>query len=106
MTDPWVRAERARPQVKQASAASSFRALQGGQIMVVAPDCVPECPHPASPPPSAGIMGAEAGGIGMSLRSVNPTDGSLVREYAETPPGEVASALAAAARAVERWARK
>jgi succinate-semialdehyde dehydrogenase/glutarate-semialdehyde dehydrogenase len=50
-------------------------------------------------------MGAEAGGIGMSLRSVNPTDGSLVREYAETPPGEAASALAAAARAFESWRR-
>jgi len=50
-------------------------------------------------------MGAEAGDIGMSPRSVNPTDGSLVREYAETPPGEVASALAAAARAFESWRR-
>ena len=41
----------------------------------------------------------------MSLRSVNPTDGSLVREYAETTSGEVAGALAAAARAFEAWRR-
>ena len=41
----------------------------------------------------------------MSLRSVNPTDGSLIREYAETTPDEVAAALAAAARAFESWRR-
>jgi succinate-semialdehyde dehydrogenase/glutarate-semialdehyde dehydrogenase len=41
----------------------------------------------------------------MPLRSVNPTDGSLVREYAEATPGEAASALAAAARAFEGWRR-
>jgi len=41
----------------------------------------------------------------MSLRSVNPTDGSLVREYAETAPGEAAEALAAAARAFGGWRR-
>lgn len=41
----------------------------------------------------------------MPLRSVNPADGSPVREYAETPPGAVASALAASARAFEGWRR-
>jgi succinate-semialdehyde dehydrogenase / glutarate-semialdehyde dehydrogenase len=41
----------------------------------------------------------------MPLRSVNPTDGSLIREYAETTPDEVASALAVAARAFEGWRR-
>ncbi len=51
MTVPWVRAESARPQMKQASASSSFSALQDGQIMAVVPDCVPEWPHPASPRP-------------------------------------------------------
>jgi len=35
----------------------------------------------------------------MSLRSVDPRDGSLVREYPETASGEVKGALAAAARA-------
>jgi succinate-semialdehyde dehydrogenase/glutarate-semialdehyde dehydrogenase len=49
------------------------------------------------------MMGADTGSIGMSLRSVNPTDGSLVREYAEATPEEVAEALAAAARAFESW---
>ncbi|HSD65260.1 MAG TPA: NAD-dependent succinate-semialdehyde dehydrogenase [Vicinamibacteria bacterium] len=41
----------------------------------------------------------------MSLRSVNPTDGSLVREYAEASTAEVASALSGAARAFEGWRR-
>jgi succinate-semialdehyde dehydrogenase / glutarate-semialdehyde dehydrogenase len=41
----------------------------------------------------------------MSLRSVNPTDGSLVREHAEATPEELAGALAAAARAFESWRR-
>jgi len=41
----------------------------------------------------------------MSLRSVNPTDGSLIREYDEASPQQVASALAAAARAFESWRR-
>jgi succinate-semialdehyde dehydrogenase / glutarate-semialdehyde dehydrogenase len=41
----------------------------------------------------------------MSLRSVNPTDGSLVREYKETTPEEVAAAMGAAARAFEAWRR-
>jgi succinate-semialdehyde dehydrogenase / glutarate-semialdehyde dehydrogenase len=41
----------------------------------------------------------------MALRSVNPTDGSLVREYVEATPEEVASALAAAERAFESWRR-
>lgn len=50
-------------------------------------------------PPAAGYHG------GALLRSVNPTDGSLVREYAEATPEEVASALAAAARAFEAWRR-
>jgi len=39
------------------------------------------------------------------LRSVNPTDGSLIHEYAEATPEEVASALAGAARAFESWRR-
>jgi succinate-semialdehyde dehydrogenase/glutarate-semialdehyde dehydrogenase len=39
------------------------------------------------------------------LRSVNPTDGSLVREYAEATPEEVACVLAAAARSFEGWRR-
>jgi succinate-semialdehyde dehydrogenase / glutarate-semialdehyde dehydrogenase len=37
------------------------------------------------------------------LRSVNPTDGSLVREYAEATTEEVASALSGADRAFETW---
>jgi succinate-semialdehyde dehydrogenase / glutarate-semialdehyde dehydrogenase len=41
----------------------------------------------------------------MPLRSVNPTDGSLIREYSELAPDEVDSALAAAARAFESWRR-
>jgi succinate-semialdehyde dehydrogenase/glutarate-semialdehyde dehydrogenase len=41
----------------------------------------------------------------MPLRSVNPADGSLVREYAETAPDRTAEALAAAARAFEGWRR-
>ena len=56
-------------------------------------------------PAPAGMMGATPVTPGMPLRSVNPTDGSLVREYAETTPEEVASALAAAARAFEGWRR-
>jgi succinate-semialdehyde dehydrogenase/glutarate-semialdehyde dehydrogenase len=51
------------------------------------------------------MMGAEAGGTGMSLRSVNPTDGSLVREYAEMRRDEAASALAGADRAFAGWRR-
>jgi len=39
----------------------------------------------------------------MPLRSVNPADGSLLREYPEATPGEVASALAGSARAFEAW---
>jgi succinate-semialdehyde dehydrogenase/glutarate-semialdehyde dehydrogenase len=39
----------------------------------------------------------------MPLQSTNPTDGSVIREYAETTPDEVAEALAAAARAFEGW---
>jgi succinate-semialdehyde dehydrogenase/glutarate-semialdehyde dehydrogenase len=41
----------------------------------------------------------------MALQSVNPTDGSLLREYPETTPPEVAAALAAAPRAFESWRR-
>ena len=41
----------------------------------------------------------------MPLRSVNPTDGSLVREYDEATPEEVEAALAAAASAFGRWSR-
>ena len=96
-------AESARPQVKQASAESSFKALQEGQIISVTllpPDCVPEWPVAASPPPP-GVRWT----IPMALQSVNPTDGSLLREYPETTPAEVATALAAAPRAFESWRR-
>jgi succinate-semialdehyde dehydrogenase/glutarate-semialdehyde dehydrogenase len=41
----------------------------------------------------------------MALQSVNPTDGSLLREYPEATPAEVATALAAAPRAFELWRR-
>ena len=41
----------------------------------------------------------------MALQSVNPTDGSLLREYPETTPAEVATALAAAPPAFESWRR-
>jgi succinate-semialdehyde dehydrogenase/glutarate-semialdehyde dehydrogenase len=41
----------------------------------------------------------------MTLRSVNPADGSLVREHAEATPAEVKGALAAAARAFSAWRR-
>ena len=39
------------------------------------------------------------------LCSINPSNGSLIREYDEATPDEVASALAAAARAFEGWRR-
>ena len=39
------------------------------------------------------------------LGSFNPTDGSLIHEYAEATPEDVASALAAAGRAFESWRR-
>ncbi len=38
-----------------------------------------------------------------SLLSIDPKDGSLVREYQETPPDDVAAALAASARAFAAW---
>jgi succinate-semialdehyde dehydrogenase/glutarate-semialdehyde dehydrogenase len=41
----------------------------------------------------------------MALRSVNPSDGSLLREYEEASAEDVASALAGAARAFEGWSR-
>jgi succinate-semialdehyde dehydrogenase/glutarate-semialdehyde dehydrogenase len=41
----------------------------------------------------------------VALRSVSPTDGSLVREYAEATPEEVAAALTGATRAFEDWRR-
>jgi succinate-semialdehyde dehydrogenase/glutarate-semialdehyde dehydrogenase len=41
----------------------------------------------------------------MALQSVNPTDGSLLREYEEATAGEVAAALAGAARAFDHWRR-
>jgi succinate-semialdehyde dehydrogenase/glutarate-semialdehyde dehydrogenase len=41
----------------------------------------------------------------MALRSINPVDGSLVREYAEATSQEVASALDAACAAFEDWRR-
>jgi succinate-semialdehyde dehydrogenase/glutarate-semialdehyde dehydrogenase len=39
----------------------------------------------------------------MSLRSVDPRDGSLLREYEEAAPAEVGAALAASARAFGAW---
>ncbi len=41
----------------------------------------------------------------MALQSVNPADGRLVREYAETPADGVAAALADALHAFEGWRR-
>jgi succinate-semialdehyde dehydrogenase/glutarate-semialdehyde dehydrogenase len=41
----------------------------------------------------------------MALLSVNPTDGSLLREHPEATRGEVAAALAGAASAFEGWRR-
>ncbi len=41
----------------------------------------------------------------VPLRSVSPTDGSLVREYAEATPEEVAAALGGAGRAFDDWRR-
>jgi succinate-semialdehyde dehydrogenase/glutarate-semialdehyde dehydrogenase len=41
----------------------------------------------------------------MRLLSVNPVDGSVIREYAETPPAQAAEILTAAARAFEPWRR-
>jgi len=41
----------------------------------------------------------------MALRSINPTNGELIREYAEATPDEVARALQGAARAFEAWRR-
>ncbi len=42
----------------------------------------------------------------MALQSVNPASGELIREYEETSPEEVASALSAAAHAHEDWRRR
>ena len=39
------------------------------------------------------------------MRSINPADGSLIREYPETSEAEIASALAAARDAYETWRR-
>jgi len=41
----------------------------------------------------------------MALQSINPADGSLIREYAETTDSDVAAALAAGAKAFESWRR-
>jgi succinate-semialdehyde dehydrogenase/glutarate-semialdehyde dehydrogenase len=41
----------------------------------------------------------------ITLRSINPADGSLIREYPETSGADVASALAAARDAFEAWRR-
>ena len=41
----------------------------------------------------------------MTLRSVNPTTGELLREYPEAAPGELLETLAASARAFEDWRR-
>ncbi len=49
------------------------------------------------------LAGRKMGGSRMVLRSSNPADGTLLREYPEAAPGEVASALAASARAFETW---
>jgi succinate-semialdehyde dehydrogenase / glutarate-semialdehyde dehydrogenase len=52
---------------------------------------------PAASPPATGYHGSTL------LRSVNPTDGSLVREYAEATRRDVASTLSASSRAFEGW---
>jgi len=41
----------------------------------------------------------------MPLQSINPSDGSLIREYPESSEAEVAQALAAATEAFESWRR-
>jgi succinate-semialdehyde dehydrogenase/glutarate-semialdehyde dehydrogenase len=41
----------------------------------------------------------------VALRSINPANGDLIREYAETPPHEVAEALTGARAAFEEWRR-
>src|SRR3989304_392593 len=41
----------------------------------------------------------------MALKSINPTNDALLREYPEAPRGEVAAVLAAAASAFETWRR-
>lgn len=41
----------------------------------------------------------------MTFQSINPTDGSLIREHSEATEAEVASALAEAAVAFEAWRR-
>jgi succinate-semialdehyde dehydrogenase/glutarate-semialdehyde dehydrogenase len=41
----------------------------------------------------------------MALETINPTNGERVREYAETSPAEVQSALASAQAAFEAWRR-
>jgi succinate-semialdehyde dehydrogenase/glutarate-semialdehyde dehydrogenase len=41
----------------------------------------------------------------MALVSINPADGNLLREHAEASDGELAAALAAAARGFEGWRR-
>jgi len=41
----------------------------------------------------------------MPLQSIDPRDGSLIREYEEAKDGEVAAALAAAALAFDSWRR-
>lgn len=42
---------------------------------------------------------------GLGIRSVNPADGSLIREYPEATEAELASALSEAAAAFEAWSR-
>jgi succinate-semialdehyde dehydrogenase/glutarate-semialdehyde dehydrogenase len=39
----------------------------------------------------------------VALKSINPTNGDLIHEYAEMPPHEVAEALAVARAAFEEW---
>jgi len=41
----------------------------------------------------------------MPLRSINPSDGSLIREYPEATDAEIGLALAEAAVAFESWRR-
>ena len=41
----------------------------------------------------------------MPLQSINPSDGSLIREYREATEAEVAQALSEASVAFESWRR-
>ena len=42
----------------------------------------------------------------MTLQSINPTSGELIRDYPEASPEEVEEALAGARAAFETWRRQ